>query len=69
MGEVAMTAEYVTKVVRRKPGADEERLSELLDVANGTAGNGALMDVALDADTFDDFEAAVHRLIKEAGGK
>ena len=66
---IATTAEYVTMVVRRKPGVDEERLSELLDVTNGAAGNGALMNAALDAETFEDFEAAVHRLIKEAGGK
>ena len=63
----ATTAEYVTMVVRRKPGVDEERLADLLDVANGAAGNGALMGVALDAETFDDFEAAVHRLIEDAG--
>ena len=64
-GWTEATAEYVAKVARRKPGADEERLSALLDVANGTAGNGALMDAALDNETFDDFEAAVRRLIKK----
>ena len=64
-GVVQGRADSVAMVVRRRLDPDEERLSVLLDTTNGAAGRPELMDAALDSETFDEFQAAVERLIAE----